>query len=150
MNKITFEDLPSTKSPINANNLNRVQTNVENEINRVETKINNAIIYSTTEKVIGNWINGKPIYRKVVDLGDAPNNTLSTISHGISNIESIVNLYGYISDGSSYLPIPNVVASSGARLQLSANKNAIFLGSSTDRSSFKECYAIIEYTKTTD
>ena len=32
MQKITFEDLPSTNSPINATNLNQLQTNVENAI----------------------------------------------------------------------------------------------------------------------
>lgn len=32
MQKITFEDLPSTNTPINASNLNQVQTNVENAI----------------------------------------------------------------------------------------------------------------------
>ena len=30
MQKITFEDLPSTNTPINATNLNQLQTNVEN------------------------------------------------------------------------------------------------------------------------
>ena len=33
MEKIIFEDLPSTKTPINATNLNLVQDNVENAIN---------------------------------------------------------------------------------------------------------------------
>lgn len=32
MQKITFEDLPSTNSPINATNLNQLQTNVESAI----------------------------------------------------------------------------------------------------------------------
>ena len=30
MDKITFEDLPSTNTPINSNNLNKMQTNIEN------------------------------------------------------------------------------------------------------------------------
>lgn len=33
MNKINFEDLPSTNTPLNANNLNVLQSNVENSIN---------------------------------------------------------------------------------------------------------------------
>lgn len=32
MQKITFEDLPSTDTPVNATNLNQLQTNVENAI----------------------------------------------------------------------------------------------------------------------
>lgn len=31
MEKIIFEDLPSTKTPINATNLNKLQTNIENQ-----------------------------------------------------------------------------------------------------------------------
>ena len=36
MQKINFENLPSTNTPINASNLNQIQTNVENAINNVE------------------------------------------------------------------------------------------------------------------
>ena len=50
MDKITFEDLPSTNTPINSNNLNKMQTNIEtaistNEesINDIRTAMNNAI-----------------------------------------------------------------------------------------------------------
>ena len=35
MEKITFEDLPSTNTPINSTNLNAIQTNAENAINSV-------------------------------------------------------------------------------------------------------------------
>ena len=34
MEKINFENLPSTNTPINANNLNQLQTNVENEFTK--------------------------------------------------------------------------------------------------------------------
>ena len=38
MEKIIFEDLPSTKTPLNAENLNKIQSNAENAI--LENKIN--------------------------------------------------------------------------------------------------------------
>lgn len=41
MTKITFEDLPSTNTPLSASNLNTLQDNVENAINNVEEAINN-------------------------------------------------------------------------------------------------------------
>ena len=63
MEKIIFEDLPSTKTPINANNLNKIQENVENAINEVNDKFN----YSTEEKIIGIYENGKPIYEKIIE-----------------------------------------------------------------------------------
>lgn len=39
MNKIEFKDYPNLTTPLNANNLNQVQTNVENAIINVETDI---------------------------------------------------------------------------------------------------------------
>lgn len=35
MNKINFENLPSTNTPINAENLNAMQNNIENAINNI-------------------------------------------------------------------------------------------------------------------
>ena len=63
MEKIIFEDLPSTKTPLNAENLNQIQENVENAINEVNDKFN----YSTEEKIIGIYENGKPIYEKIIE-----------------------------------------------------------------------------------
>ena len=37
MQKINFQDLPSTTTPINASNLNQIQTNTENAINSINT-----------------------------------------------------------------------------------------------------------------
>ena len=50
-------------------------------------------IYSTTEQVIGTWIDGKPIYRKVVILSTAPDINMHglTLSHGISNIDRAIS-----------------------------------------------------------
>lgn len=39
MEKINFEDYPSTNTPVNAANLNAVQTNVENAITLLETNV---------------------------------------------------------------------------------------------------------------
>lgn len=41
MNKITFKDYPDTTTPLNANNLNQLQTNVENAIEENKTSIEN-------------------------------------------------------------------------------------------------------------
>lgn len=42
MQKINFQDLPSTATPLSANNLNQLQTNVENAINGVIESGSNA------------------------------------------------------------------------------------------------------------
>lgn len=61
MEKINFEDLPSTKTPIDSKNLNLLQTNVENAIQ----KSNN---YSLDEIIVGTWIDGSTLYRKIVKI----------------------------------------------------------------------------------
>ncbi len=41
MQKITFQNLPNTTTPINATNLNAIQTNTETAINSVATDLTN-------------------------------------------------------------------------------------------------------------
>ena len=50
-------------------------------------------IYSTDETVIGTWIDGKPIYRKVVTLSTTVtiDSRAPSISHGISNIDRTIS-----------------------------------------------------------
>ena len=49
--------------------------------------------YSTTEKIIGTWIDGKPIYRKVLNVGTVTTQK-TYITHNIANLGKLVNLYG--------------------------------------------------------
>lgn len=56
-------------TPLNAENLNQIQTNAENAINIVQSNLNTTdqniedlTTYSTEEKVVGAWIDGKPLY----------------------------------------------------------------------------------------
>lgn len=60
--------------------------------------------YSTEEKLIGTWVDGKPLYRKVFT------NVTSPFSSGLtSSNSSVKRLYGYAKDGgdTSYLlPLP--------------------------------------------
>ena len=54
--------------------------------------------YSTDEKIIGTWIDGKPIYQKTLDLGSngiqVPNNTWVNTGISISNLDKIINAFG--------------------------------------------------------
>lgn len=54
MNKITFQDLPSTETPINATNLNAMQDNTETEINKIITALVNNKSTVTGENIIIN------------------------------------------------------------------------------------------------
>ena len=110
----------------------------------------NIEIYSTTEKRIGTWIDGKPLYRKVVNLGALPNATTKAIAHGISNI-GFIKLYGdaYSSTGNFFsLPfIPITEFNQAVNFYVSTGE--VVITSYLDRSNYTGI-AVLEYTKTTD
>ena len=72
------------------------ETNID-----LETVVNNCI-YSTTEKKIGKWIDGKPLYGKIINCGSS--RVSESIAHNISNIKQICFLNAFMTDssGNSY------------------------------------------------
>lgn len=68
--------------------------NVLNYTKTTDTAISmgEATEYSTTEKVVGTWINGKPIYQKTVIIENPATDWDTLNSYGISNIENIVSV----------------------------------------------------------
>lgn len=51
-------------------------------------------LYSTTEKVVGMWLDGRPLYQKVISFtmnSSATTLTDYTTNHGISNLREVVN-----------------------------------------------------------
>lgn len=108
-------------------------------------------LYSTDEKIIGQWIDGKPLYQKTIDFGALPNNTTKSVNHNVQNIDYVVNLFG-----AAYRPSDGVVNTLpyynnniyGA--ELVSNPTSIMVTTFADRSAFSESYVTIQYTKTTD
>ena len=102
-------------------------------------------IYSTTEQVIGTWIDGKPLYRKVIQ---------TIISDGgivLSDANCILVRYEWYApvNGIKLLKLPAPNAGNAALWQLD-NGNIVFNipGSSNVNGKLATC--ILEYTKTTD
>ena len=100
--------------------------------------------YSTNETVIGTWINGKPLYRKVVVIDNPSNGT----TFSIDNIDEPINViwkqahptgvfFSYNYDGSSMSIISFNSTSKNFIIQM--------------RGGFEgKIVIIVEYTKTTD
>lgn len=108
--------------------------------------------YSTTEKVVGKWIDGKPLYQKTIDFGTLPNNALKTIAHNISNLKRAVNVFGcaYRSTDKISFPLPYATVLNTQAIALYADDTDIVIVTGQDRSNLTECYVTLEYTKTTD
>ncbi len=157
------------QTPINATNLNHIENgieSVEQEIPVVETSkttgtdntyacdyINDIVEdnYSTSEvKTNKVWIDGKPIYRKVISNITTPSTTNSWVSIGsVSNVSTLINMYGF------------VIATDGRTLSLnhsepSAEISTTFKSGNVemkvilDNWKSRPCYVTLEYTKTTD
>lgn len=108
--------------------------------------------YSTTEQVVGEWIDGKPIYQKTVDFGALPNATTKNVPHGISNLDYIIEVYGVSSDGGSIqanLPYVNPASLSNA-VSIKINGSNIQIITASNMSTFTKTYVTLRYTKTTD
>lgn len=114
----------------------------------------NLVNYSTQEQKIGTWINGKPIYRKLIKIDAFPNASLSYVNHNIENIDEIIRIYGKATDNTSELkttlelPYVNPLSES-IGIGIHCNTSNITIRAGDDRSNYSG-YAIIEYTKTTD
>lgn len=132
-----------TSTPINAEQI------VYDSNNKVSDMFN----YSSTEKVCGKWIDGKPLYTKTVDCDTLPNNSMKDVNHSISNISKIVKVEGYAKNSSNtFLPIPFFNSTNtNVRVSAYADTQQIHISTgSVDLSGYTESYVTLYYTKTTD
>lgn len=128
------------------------QTNLGDEVRKSE-------VYSTEEKVVGTWIDGEPIYRKVYYLTYSSQRIDDNINIGFDNWDKVITLRGLVlsNNDHSMFPIPGIRYYHGTLggLQLSiVNKdsdwrpNTIYIYGETFE--IDRCVIIFEYTKTTD
>lgn len=172
MQKINFQDLPSTSTPLNASTLNQMQDNIESAIEDVESVIptiensldsdsttNGASVhatkllntYSTNELKIGKWIDGRPIYRKVISTGtiDMYSASEKNINHNISNINEVISVkYSvyYSGDDSCYTDWDKLI-----NTKVNATKVIFYIDTlPSSYTRFSKMYIVLEYTKSTD
>lgn len=138
----------STANAVNTNvgdlsNLDTTdKTSIVNAINEV---VESDFIYSSTEiKTDMKWINNKPIYRKVLNIGARSfTQGNNNIIHDISNIDKVINVEFELCMNNSWYHtwdnILNVIIRSN---EFNVYANAPFTAD--------DCYVLIEYTKSTD
>lgn len=119
-----------------------------------DTPITNNNTYSTDEVLTGKtWIDGKPIYRKVVDFGDITLtvNTDTKINHNISNIDTLID--GKLLKNQILMNNQSWVYNDGSvdAFRVYFDKIKIILNTSVSGwTSIAHYIGILEYTKTTD
>ena len=123
------------------------EVKIAGELSSIKSGLNNVETYSTTAVKIGKWIDGKDIYRKVVSIGNLPDTSQIKVDSGITNIGTVVKLYGVAQSQWVTIPLPYVDsnASSNTSLAFDFNGNKVTV-TTTDNKSSLVGYAIIEYT----
>lgn len=117
-------------------------------------KFSKGDLYDTSEKMIGKYINGKPLYQKTIDFGNLPNATSKAVSTGVTGLEKVVSLecFAYNTDDGWSISLP-VCNPNDYTANISINfidsENKINVLTARDRSNMT-AYATIKYTKTTD
>ena len=107
-------------------------------------------IYSLEEKVIGTWINGLPIYRKViVTTTPSTANSWSDVPIGIDNIKEFIS-YSARFETSGLTYFADIFEDSTHKFMAVAKSNAIAMMVGTSNWCSKPVTLILEYTKAID
>ena len=118
-------------------------------------KFNRSDLYSETEKIVGQWIDGKPVYQRVVAPNDTYTSGTSTLVSNIINawgIERVVKFDGILwrHDNNFVTPLSNSTSSSIDYIYINSDDNSLKLVKTTTSSNLWKVFVIIQYTKTSD
>lgn len=111
--------------------------------------LNDKFIYSTDEKIIGKWVDGKPVYQKTIIGFFADGDTLLT------NVDTMVNVYGTMLTSGVWRAIPyyEIYNNKNFISTVRRNNNSSNVTVSIEVEGNKvsaDCRITILYTKTTD
>lgn len=155
--KITMNSnssIPATNK-CQASDMNMIKSVVNDNYTELTNTINDMNTYSkTSEKIVGVWVDGKPIYRKTFYVASLPNNNYTSIAHNIANIDEIVNIYGTMRSSNYTTVAFNMVGQAalygeGSILTVRADRTNITIGTTKDWRN-NVAFITLEYTKTTD
>lgn len=107
------------------------------------------IVYSTKEQVVGEWIDGKPLYQKTFNVSIPTNNTAVGVCTGNDlNISDVISMGGtIIGSSNAKVPLPINDGTNIAYLSYNTQNNVVLTYSSYYKG--KSAVITIQYTKTT-
>lgn len=136
-----------------------VNTYSESESNAYSCNyVNNINNYSTSETFTGkHWVNGKPIYRRVIKGTTYSTGSISYYADILFDLETLTHSEGYITrTGENPMPINTVIWNGNNDLVASSRLESLNSPSSgvrllaTKDKTWVSYSIILEYTKTTD
>lgn len=171
VNDLTYYTLSSSLSAVatsgNYNDLSNkptIPTKTSDLTNDSGFITNNYQVYSETETRVGTWIDGKPIYRKVVKFDPSTTSLQTIYNHNISNIKEILPTSSCLLHRTSnqFVPFSMAYPDTSSSMvawsigwQVTKTQIYTWIGSNMraqiDSTTLGNgATAIIEYTKTTD
>lgn len=122
----------------------------------VANKFSKGDLYSTDEKMIGQWIDGKPVYQKtIVGTISSPSMEFTPIGASVDKVVFIRGI-AFVNGQASLLPFFNDAMNVKVALtvntdSVSSDKNSVFCYATSNSPMVGQPYfATIQYTKTTD
>ena len=125
-----------------------IVTGIRDKVSDAEKNFNK---YSTTEEVVGTWIDGKPIYRKTFNNISVTSSEYSVISIATGlTIDNLINISGYLVNNGRWIVTLNSIDIQYANMaRVSYDKQTSSLELITQNWT-GTATVTIEYTKTTD
>lgn len=126
---------------------------IDQRLSDLETNWESLSQYSTNEVLTGQtWIDNKPIYRKVIEIGIITQGTTKSINHE-ANIDYLINAYGiaYYENKSAYFIFPRIGFSenkpnSNWDLNIIIDASTVKIQTSSS-GSYDGGHIVLEYTK---
>jgi hypothetical protein len=105
--------------------------------------------YSTTEQVVGTWIDGSTLYEKTINFGTLPNNTTKEVQHNISNVEHIWIAEGWAENPTTHFTNMLSLANTDIAGQwyFGVNQTIVQSWTGKNRTAYTNCYVVLRYTK---
>lgn len=124
--------------------------NLSASVLTIGEKLEDATTYSTSEKVVGKWVDGSDLYEKTINFGALPNSDTKSVAHNISNVAHIWIYDGFAENSTS--GFTNQLNLSGGetinnQFYFGVTKTEIRCVANSDRTSYDNCYITLRYTK---
>ena len=121
----------------------------------VANQFDKANIYSTTEKIVGCWTDGRPVYQKTVSFGALPDGSAAkSVPHGINNLDKVINteINSKHNSVNMNIEVPFIgwIDTTRHGIGVKINETNIIIQCSYYYAEFTNTYVTIRYTKTTD
>lgn len=125
--------------------------NVEYNNQVLKDYLDKVTVYSNEEQVIGKWVDGKPIYRKTINVG-TPSAAKSYLQHGISNVKDFINAHGrcIVEDGSQQMIPSNYTNWEIWLYDFTSTIISLYFSNNQWANNPTNVQITLEYTKTTD